>query len=446
MFLPSELEAIEHKEEEREDFVGFKVRPSIVFFPKDEEEVSKVVKFAYENGLPIVPWGAGTSLTGALACDGCILMDMSKMDRILEINDVDWYVRVQPGLNLAKLNEELEKVGFFLPPDPASSFLCTVGGAVSEGSGGMKGVKYGSFREWVLALKVVLPNGSIVKLGEPLRKNRAGYNLVNLLVGSEGTLGVVTEVWLRIIPLPRTKMVTVVANMKDLEAASRVIIGLRKSKITPEISEYMDEDVIRALNRHLGTGLEETEGGMMLITVEEDLLSDLMKVLKGNASSFKIARDREEAEELYSVRAKAAIALRAEAKFMYAEDIVVPVSRLPEAIMKLKGIERRYNVRMPVVAHIGDGNLHPNILLDDQEMAERIFDEVGRIAIELGGSVTGEHGIGIQKAHLLREQLIRSNGVEVLRLMKGIKDLFDPKGVMNPGKYVDVATKADLSS
>jgi len=124
----------------------------------------------------------------------------------------------------------------------------------------------------------------------------------------------------------------------------------------------------------------------------------------------------------------------------------VPVSRLPEAIMKLKGIERRYNVRMPVVAHIGDGNLHPNILLDDQEMAERIFDEVGRIAIELGGSVTGEHGIGIQKAHLLREQLIRSNGVEVLRLMKGIKDLFDPKGVMNPGKYVDVATKADLSS
>ncbi|MEM3245083.1 MAG: FAD-binding oxidoreductase, partial [Metallosphaera sp.] len=183
--------------ESREDFLSYKVKPSVIVYPRTEEEIVKVVDYANRKRIPIVTWGAGTSLTGAVSCEGCILIDMKYMSSILEINDVDWYVRTQPGVNLEYLNKKLMERGFFLPPDPASFFLCSVGGAVANSSGGMRGVKYGTFRDWVLALKVVLPTGEIVKIGEPLRKNRAGYDLTHLFVGSEGTLGVITEIWFR---------------------------------------------------------------------------------------------------------------------------------------------------------------------------------------------------------------------------------------------------------
>ena len=183
---------LEFTKEVREDFVNFRADPLAVVYPRSEEDVIKLVNFAREKKIPIVPWGAGTSLTGAVACKGCILVDMRYMSSILEINEVDWYARVQPGVNLGKLNEELSKRGFFFPPDPASFFLCTVGGAVANSSGGMRGVRYGTFREWVLALRVVLSSGEVIRVGEPLRKNRAGYDLVHLFVGSEGTLGTVS--------------------------------------------------------------------------------------------------------------------------------------------------------------------------------------------------------------------------------------------------------------
>ncbi|BBD73873.1 FAD-binding oxidoreductase [Sulfodiicoccus acidiphilus] len=435
-----DLEGLEVEEREREDFAGYKLRPTLIVYARSEEDVVRVVKYARERRIPLVPWGAGTSLTGATSCEGCILLDLSKMDKILEINDVDWYVRVQPGVNLARLNEELERKGFFLPPDPASSFLCSVGGAVVEGSGGMRAVKYGSFKEWVLAVRVVLADGTAVKLGEPLRKNRAGYDLVHLMVGSEGTLGVLTEAWLRITPLPRKKVITVMAFLRDSEAAANVILGLRKARVLPEFSEYMDVDVIKALNRHLSAGLKESEGGVLLIAVEEDQLDDVLNVVKVNSQELVMA-EGEEAEKLYSLRAQAAIALKAEAagaKFL-AEDVVVPVSKLPEAMMKLKQMETKYGVRMPVIAHIGDGNLHPNIMVREDASATQLFEEVARMAVEMGGSVTGEHGVGVQKVNVMREQVLRSNGERVLSLMLGIKRLFDPEGILNPGKYVEAA-------
>ncbi len=431
---------IEYSKEERQDFSGFKVNPSFIFYPKNEEDVSKIVKFANSHKIPIVVWGAGTSLTGAVSCNGCILMDMKYMNNIIEINDVDWYVRTQPGINLEFLNKKLMEKGFFLPPDPASFFLCTVGGATSNSSGGMRGVKYGTFRDWVLALKAVLPNGDIVKLGEPLRKNRAGYDLVNLFVGSEGTLGVITEIWFRITPLPKEKIITVLAYMKDLESAANVIIGLRKGKIIPEISEYLDNSVIKALNKNLNAGLEESEGGLMLISIEEKYLEDLKAILKDNSNKIIIA-EGEEADRLYSIRAQSAIALRAEAKNMFVEDIVVPVSKLPEAIMRLREIERKYKIKLPIISHIGDGNLHPNILFDEMDNAQEIFEEIARIAIELGGSVSGEHGIGEQKAKVMSEQIKSHNGEETLEIMYNIKRLIDPNNIMNPGKYVELAYK-----
>ncbi|BDB98084.1 FAD-binding oxidoreductase [Saccharolobus caldissimus] len=437
-----ELEDIEHSQEEREDFSGEKVKPIIVFYPKNEEDVVRIVKFAKQNKIPVIAWGSGTSLTGAVSCNGnCILIDFSKMNKILEINEIDWYVRVQPGIKLIDLFEELERKGFMLPPDPASFFLCSVGGAVAESSGGMKGVRYGSFREWVLALRVVLPSGEVVKVGEPLRKNRAGYDLVHLFVGSEGTLGIITEIWLRIIPIPKRKMVTIAALLKDFESAADVIIGLRKNRILPELSEYVDADVVRALNKHLNAGLKETEGGMLLISIEEDMVNDVLKVLEGKTVDVMIA-EGEEANKLYSLRAQAAIAVKAESKnVFYAEDIVVPISKLPEAIRKLKEIAAKYNTKFYVISHIGDGNLHPNIIIEDKEARERAFEEIARMAIEMGGSVSGEHGIGTQKAKLMAEQIIKHNGRTVLDLMYEIKKLIDPDNIMNPGKYVELAYK-----
>ncbi|ADX81783.1 FAD-binding oxidoreductase [Saccharolobus islandicus] len=438
----TELKDIEQKVEEREDFSGEKVRPLAVFFPKDEDEVVRIVRFAKKNRLPIIPWGQGTSLTGAVSCDkNCILVDLSKMNKILEINDIDWYVRVQPGIKLIDLFEELEKKGFMLPPDPASFFLCSVGGAVAESSGGMKGVRHGSFREWVLSLRVVLPNGEVIKVGEPLRKNRAGYDLVHLFVGSEGTLGIVTEIWLRIIPIPKRKMVMIAAMLKDFESAGEVIVGLRKNKILPELSEYVDADVVKALNKHLSANLKETEGGMLLISIEEDSVDDVLKVLEGKTVDIKIA-EGEEAEKLYSVRSQAAIAVKAESKkVFYAEDIVVPVSKLPEAIRRLREIGEKYNTKFYVISHIGDGNLHPNIIIEDKVAREKAFEEIARMAIELGGSVSGEHGIGVQKAKLMAEQIVKHNGVSVLDLMYQIKKLIDPDDIMNPDKYVELAYK-----
>lgn len=436
------MKDIEQKVEEREDFSGEKVRPLAVFFPKDEDEVVRIVRFAKKNRLPIIPWGQGTSLTGAVSCDkNCILVDLSKMNKILEINDIDWYVRVQPGIKLIDLFEELEKKGFMLPPDPASFFLCSVGGAVVESSGGMKGVRHGSFREWVLSLHVVLPNGEVIKVGEPLRKNRAGYDLVHLFVGSEGTLGIVTEIWLRIIPIPKRKMVMIAAMLKDFESAGEVIVGLRKNKILPELSEYVDADVVKALNKHLSANLKETEGGMLLISIEEDSVDDVLKVLEGKAVDIKIT-EGEEAEKLYSVRSQAAIAVKAESKkVFYAEDIVVPVSKLPEAIRRLREIGEKYNTKFYVISHIGDGNLHPNIIIEDKVAREKAFEEIARMAIELGGSVSGKHGIGVQKAKLMAEQIVKHNGVSVLDLMYQIKKLIDPDDIMNPDKYVELAYK-----
>ncbi len=431
-----EILDIEHTKEEREDFAGFKISPSIIFYPKDENEVVRIVKYAYAHGIPIVPWGSGSSLTGATACKDCIVIDLSKMDKILEINDVDWYVRVQPGVKLIDLYEAVESKGFFFPPDPASFFLCTVGGAISEGSGGMKGVKYGPFREWVLSLRVVLPTGEVVKVGEPLRKNRAGYDLTHLFVGSEGTLGIITEAWLRIIPKPRKKIYTVKVLLPDFKSVADNIIGIRKAKILPEFSEYIDADVVRALNKNLNAGLEETEGGMLLISIEEDQLQDLLKVLKGEVAVL----EGDEAEKLYSLRSQAAIAVKAETKNFYAEDIVVPVSRLPEAIDKLNEIAKKHNTKFYIISHIGDGNLHPNIVVDGKER-EEIFNEIARVAIELGGSVTGEHGVGIQKAKVMAEQLMEHNGEKVLDLMMDIKRVIDPKDIMNPNKYVELSYK-----
>jgi glycolate oxidase len=431
-------------EEYSEDMAGFRAKPAVVVRPASEEEVKKIVALADRRRLAIVPRGAGTSLTGAAVTKGAIILDMRRMDAVLKVDTVNWYVRAQAGITLEDLNKRLEKDGFFFPPDPASSSLCTVGGAVAEGSGGLRCVKYGTVKDWVVALRVVLPNGKVSNFGEPLAKNRAGFDLVHLMVGSEGTLGVVTEAHLKIIPIPTAKTRRLLLTFDDWRSAGDAICALRKAKIQPHMFEFLDRQVIQALNEKLQAHEDEAEA-TLIVDVEEPSLDAALAIFdQSRPTKVTIAKDEEEAERLYQIRAMAYLAIRDLATGVQVEDISVPIDRLTEYLEKVREVAAKHKVRIAVNGHAGDGNVHPVILYDKADKksrgaAQRAFEEVCRYGISLGGSVTGEHGVGVQKAKLLREQLEAHEGEEALRLMKEIKKLFDPEGIMNPGKYVEAA-------
>ncbi len=438
MSSPSSLE------DYRRDMADYEGMPAVVIKPSSESEVVKVVQFAAKNRVPIVPRGAGSSLTGAAVLEGAIVLDMRNMSQIVKIDLVNWYAQVQPGISLDDLNKELKKHGFFFPPDPASSYICTVGGAIAEGSGGLRCVKYGTMKDWVISLRVVLPNGEVARFGEPLAKNRAGYDLVHLMVGSEGTLGIITEAHLKIIPLPEVPIRRLLVTFGDWDAVSKTINALKVSGIMPYLFEFMDRDNIVALNQKLEQNLEEAEA-TLLLDVEEQRLEAVVGILNSSgARKITIAQNEEEAENLYQVRANAYLAVKSLASGVQVEDVAIPIDRLAEYFQLVKSVAAKHDLRIVVNGHAGDGNVHPLILFDKddpQSMARAMsaFEEICRYAIRIGGSVTGEHGVGIQKMKFLREQLLSHEGKEALRLMKEIKKIFDPAGIMNPGKYVEGA-------
>jgi len=363
---------------------------------------------------------------------------------VVKVDIVNWYVHVQAGVSLEDLNKELKPHGFFFPPDPASSYICTVGGAIAEGSGGLRCVKYGTMKDWVLALRVVLPNGRVARFGEPLAKNRAGYDLVHLMVGSEGTLGVVTEAYLRIVPIPSVSTKRFLVNFDDWESTGEVIARLRSSKILPHLFEFMDRDVIHALNEKMGMSFDESEA-TLLVDVEESSTQKAMEIFEDcGARKIMVAKDEEEAESFYQARTMAYLAVKSLATGVQVEDIALPIDRLGEYLKSVKDVALRYGLKIPVNGHAGDGNVHPVILFErsdakSRESANLAFEELCRRAIGMGGSISGEHGIGSQKTKLLREQFLAHEGEETLRLMKEIKKIFDPAGLMNPGKYVEAA-------
>ncbi len=431
-------------EEYSEDMAGFRATPAVVVRPASEEEVRKIVALAGRMKVPLVPRGAGTSLTGAAVTKGAIILDMRRMDAVLKVDTVNWYARAQAGVTLEDLNKRLEKDGFFFPPDPASSSLCTVGGAVAEGSGGLRCVKYGTVKDWVVALRVVLPNGKVSNFGEPLAKNRAGFDLVHLVVGSEGTLGVVTEAWLKIIPLPKESPKRLLITYGDWRSASDAICELRASRIMPHIFEFLDKETVQAVNRHLDTRQDEAEA-TLIVDIEEPSLGAALEIFnRHKPGKVVVAKDADEAEAFYQIRSMSYLAIRGLGKAVQVEDIAVPIDRLGDYMAKVKETASRHGLRILVNGHAGDGNVHPVILYDaadkkSRTAAQRAFEEICRYGISIGGSVTGEHGVGTQKAKLLREQLEAHEGKEALRLMKEIKKAFDPEGVMNPGKYVEAA-------
>jgi len=426
------------------DMADFEAVPSAVVRPGTEDEIVRIVKVASRRGIPIVARGAGTSLTGAVVLKGGIVLDVTRLNRILKVDPVNWYVHVQAGVVLDDLNDALRKDGFFFPPDPASSFVCTAGGAIAEGSGGMRCVRYGTMRDWVLALRVVLANGRTAMFGEPLAKNRAGYDLVHLMIGSEGTLGIVTEAYLKILPLPTVPIVRMLVTFGDWPSAGRAIQELRRRRISANLMEFMDLETVRAVNAAFRMDLEEAEA-TLLVDLEAPLVPSAEEVFRTHgARGFTRAADEEQAGRLYSARSRAYLAVKELASGVQIEDVTVPIERLAEYLGLVKETARRLGLRIPTLGHAGDGNVHPTILFDranpaSQRAATAALEELCRYAIRVGGTVTGEHGIGVQKASLMREQMEAHGGQEGLRLMKEIKRLFDPKGIMNPGKYVELA-------
>ena len=427
------------------DMGDFSSEPLVVVKPNSVDQVSKIVSYARKEKIGVVARGAGTSLTGASSSHDSIVIDFSRnMNHILRIDTVNWYVHCEAGVVIEDLNNALKKQGFFFPPDPASSSWCTIGGAIAENSGGMRCFHYGTMKDWVLALKVVLSDGSIVKLGEPLPKNRVGYDFVHLICGSEGTLALIGEAWLKIIPLPQgIPSVRLLACFEEWNKAVDAIKEIRAMRLEPILLEFIDMETAKAVNSAFELGIPEYEA-TLFIEIDSLSLDKLLQIIRNEgADSVHVAKDEADGERLYSARALAYLAVKSLGFATHTEDVVVPIDKLGEYLEFVKKTSEKYNLKIPTNGHAGDGNVHP-VILYDQSSSDSIqyskiaFGEICKYAIRVGGSVTGEHGIGEQKIEYANTQLVEHNGEQVIRIMKEVKRIWDPENIFNPGKFLKV--------
>jgi glycolate oxidase len=422
-------------------------RPAVVLHATTTGQVSAILRLADREHIPIVPRGAATGLAGgAVPVAGSWCLNLARMNRILAISPEDSIVVTQPGVVTAALQKAVEARGLFYPPDPASLNMCTIGGNVATNAGGPRCLKYGVTADYVLGLEVVLPGGRIMRVGARTIKNVAGYNLKQLFVGSEGTLGVVTEITLRLVPKPPDQS-TALAAFAKLSDACDAVGSILASGITPLVTELMDHDVIRAVDefqrsRGIDAHLPLTAEAMLLVAVDGEpeqverdihVIADVLR--RSGASAVQQARTPEESEVLWEARRSVSPAIIRLGSARFGEDIVVPRGQIPRMVDLIRQIGRQHDVLIVVYGHIGDGNLHPNIICDrrDPEMMKRveaashaIFDA----AIELGGTISGEHGIGLLKTSYMP----KSVDLVALEMMQSIKRLIDPHNIMNPGK------------
>jgi glycolate oxidase len=421
--------------------------PDVVVFPKDAEEISSILKLANEELFPIIPRGAGSGMSGgALAIRGGLVMSMNRLNRILLIDQGNMIAKVEPGVITGHLQEEAEKRGLFYPPDPASLDVSTIGGNVAECAGGPRAVKYGVTRDYVLGLKIVLPTGEILHAGVETTKGVVGYDLVRLIVGSEGTLAIITEITLRLIPKPEMEK-TMLVVFPDILSAARCVSRIIKDRIVPSTVEFMDSLSVECVRDQLCLELSKGELTILLIELDGDQLQidkDARRIedicQQMGTIGFRLARDRKEAEDLWKARRNLSPSLLKLKPHKINQDVVVPRSRLARFVTTLSDIGRRYNLSIPSFGHAGDGNIHVNIMLnrDDKDEAERAnqaLKEILNLVIDLKGTLSGEHGVGISKKPYI--------GMEIspvgLELMGRIKKAFDPNGILNPGKIFDSA-------
>jgi glycolate oxidase len=424
------------------DFSGYRFRPQIAVWATSTEQVSQVMRIARGAKIPLVPRGAGTGATGmAVPHRGGIVLDLLRMNRILRISIEDRLAIVQPGVVYGDLQEALSPRGFFFPPDPASGKVSTLGGNVATNAGGLKGAKYGTTRDYVLGLQVVLPDGRTMRTGSRCMKSVSGYDMTRLLVGSEGTLGIITEITLKIAPKPKETS-TAVASFKELEQAGRAVSEIMHSGIVPSVCELLDRNIINLLIDQAGLDLPRAEAMILVETdgytmTETDFqMEKVIEVFKRNSSlEIKKAASAEEAEGLWRARRSMGGILVGLRPNFVVEDVTVPISRLTDLIRGIEAISKKHDVEIINFGHAGDGNLHPHLMYDGAhpEQVERVQKASAALfslACELGGTLSGEHGIGMAKSSFMSLE----HDATAMDMMRTLKRCFDPDNILNPGK------------
>ncbi|MCS5695128.1 FAD-binding oxidoreductase [Desulfofundulus thermocisternus] len=419
--------------------------PDVVVTPENVDQVVKVVKIARQFHLPVYPRGSGTNLSGGtVPVKGGIVLSTLKMNRILEIDPSNLTATVQPGVIIQDLNNAAVQYGLIYPPDPGTVATATMGGSVAECSGGLRGLKYGVTRHYVMGLEVVLASGEVVRYGGKTVKNVTGYDLVRLFTGSEGTLGIITEIIVRLIPAPQARE-TMLAGFNDLAGAGNAVAGIIGAKVIPATLEIMDRVTVETVENYARVGLPTDAAAVLLIEVDgipEVVKSEaetVKRVVVQNGGWIKTAENDEEREKLWSARRAALPALARRKPTTILEDATVPRSKITDMLLALEDIGRRYNLVIGTFGHAGDGNLHPTILADarDEEEMKRVrgaVEEIFRTALNLGGTLSGEHGIGIAKKKFLPWEA----GNAGMQVLKKIKQALDPDNLLNPGKIVDL--------
>ncbi len=416
--------------------------PEIAIKIFDEKSISKIMKIAHKYRIPVIARGGGSSPTGAVVPEKKgIVLDMRPLNAI-SVNIRDGYVEAYAGATLEEVNNESRKYGFFFPPDPSSVSISTVGGAINENSGGMRCARYGVVKDWILKIDVVLSSGDETSFGESIYKNRGGFNFVDLICGSEGTLCIVKKAYLKIMPLPE-KITRIAGFFNTIEESENAIFSIRKNGLNPLILEYADYYGIKAANEIKKWNYPEAHGGMVLVDTDygENYLSKIQNVLEeNNAFKIFIPGNEEEYNNIFEIRRIAFAAPGLLFKGFIDGDIVVPLSKLTDAIEGINQVRIKNNVYIATCGHAGDGNLHPQIggnpdNISEWENVKKSVREINDLAVRLGGSISGEHGIGKIKEDDFIRQLKYKNQIKTLEFMKSVKKIFDPENILNPGNF-----------
>ncbi len=428
-----------------DETVGLWAPPEVVVRATSTAQVSRVLKLAQQERVPVTPRGAGYGLSGgAVAMKGGIVLSTEKMNRILEIDHKNLMVTVEPGAITGDIHRAVEAEGLFYPPDPASLDSCSIGGNVAEGAGGPRAVKYGTTRDYVCGLEAVLPSGEVMSIGGKLVKNVTGYSLIGLLVGSEGTLAIVTRIILRLLPLPRVQ-VDLLVPFDDFQAAADTVADIIGHRILPTAMEFMEQDSLLAVERLLQREVPYRDAAAHLliqldgntpaaVDADMELVGELC--LQHGARDLLVARDRPTRDRLWEARRMIIDALNHESPVNHMEDVVVPRAEIHRLLRGMKEISRGHGVRIVSFGHAGDGNVHVNVLKDDlgderwDALVPGVREEIYRLALALGGTITGEHGVGATRRQYLPMALDDAQ----IELMRRIRAAFDPNSILNPSK------------
>jgi len=418
--------------------------PDAVVFPRDEEDISKILEYCNQNHIIITPRGAGSGFTGgALPANGGIILALEKhMNKILEIDMENLVAVVQPGVINMNLQKAVEARGLFYPPDPASQDYSTIGGNVSENAGGMRAAKYGITKDFVMALRAVLPNGEVIRAGKRTIKDVAGYNVAGILIASEGTLGVITEITLKLLAKPKLSK-SAMGVFPSVKKAMEAVFKTMASGVTPVAMEFLDNLSIRAVEQKFHKGLPVDAGAILITTVDgnldleiENQLQIIQDSFKANGCvDFKIAKNAQEGDDLWFARRNASQSITMYGNKKLNEDITVPRSKLPAMLDEIDKISKKFAVKIPCFGHTGDGNVHVNVMVnaEDEKELQKGHDaivEVFKATVKLGGTLSGEHGIGLSKAPFMG---LAFSDAE-MNLFRSIKKAFDPNNILNPGK------------